>query len=269
MHVSTSAVDLVHIQEEPSSHYDYGRGIAPWCLNRQTQGEPSNPNYWGCGLRIFNVSDDPPTWQADGTNHSQYTSVGFGFSPVDTILDFLEEDNNSISILAPNNVPSDIDYSASSFGFSTQCQNVLNTSCIFGSELGTGFLEPRINFSCADAGMGFNLSGAIYGAAEQIYQFDFHKYFEELPPFQSAGLDYEITQEMAEQATNISDDEANSMFYNPWKALVVVNIDPDSANKMNISEEDTRVIRAVSRYFMHRCDHTGTFCVYKVSLHTY
>ncbi|KAF2736475.1 hypothetical protein EJ04DRAFT_160093 [Polyplosphaeria fusca] len=62
LHISASAVDLVEAYGQSSSQFTYGRGLAPWCLNRQTHGSINNPNYWSCGLWIWNISIDSGPW---------------------------------------------------------------------------------------------------------------------------------------------------------------------------------------------------------------
>jgi hypothetical protein len=256
MHISTSTVDLVHALAQPSSQFGYGRGLAPWCLDRPTHGSFDNPNYWGCGMHIFNFTNDPPAWQPEAANRSQLDPVGLGLSKVHTTLEFVEDDGNSIAVLAPQNVRPDLDYSASSFGVSTQCQYVSNSSCSLKQS------SSPISTGRADAEIGLNVSGTIYGYAEMIAQLDFHRYIHEPPPF---VMNFSVTQDIIDQAANLNDDKAGTVFSNPWRSLAALNIIPDAYDTMNISDSDGRVFRGQSNYFLLLCNNTGEHRHFEIS----
>lgn len=97
MHISTSAVDLVEAHEEPSSQYPYGRGLAPLCLNRQTYGFSTNPNFWTYGLNFGNISMSSAAWILAPTNWSDFSATCLDLSGTHTTLNVV--DDNGISQL--------------------------------------------------------------------------------------------------------------------------------------------------------------------------
>ncbi|KAF2736476.1 hypothetical protein EJ04DRAFT_160100 [Polyplosphaeria fusca] len=103
--------------------------------------------------------------------------------------------------------------------------------------------------------MGLNVSGTINSLGEQIHQYNFHKYIEEVKPFHLATLD--VTQEQLDRAASLADSEAEDVFANPWKSLAVFSSSgDDSFRDMNISTTDDRVFTGAATYFMLFCNNT-------------
>jgi len=252
MHVAIEAVEIAQALNQPSTDYGYSRGLAPWCLNRPTFGEEDNSNYWSCALAPLH------TGIADARNLSYLSSVGLGFSTDDTILNFVDDNDIHIAILAPNYVPTGLDYSASTYGVSMQCQFVRNNSCIVEQMNDTGTYSPLSSFSCSDRTIGLNLSGKIYEAAMQVYEYDFHRLLHEPPPFDSITSVEWVTQNMLDAAANLSDAEASTIFNNPWRILPVLNVDSEMMRTMNIPDSDNRVFRfSTYGFLMLACNSTG------------
>jgi hypothetical protein len=259
LHVAIDAVDLIQAQMQPSLSYGYSRGLTPWCLNRPTAGSFSNANYWGCGLYAGNE----PQLYTTVTNDSEFFAIGLGFSNIHTNLDYIDADGTFTAILAPKNVPTGVNYYASTFGVSMECQPIRNSSCLVTAtenRAQPGTIYQKADFNCSDPGLGIHLSGNIYGVSSQVYQFDFHRFIHEPPPFTVEENTWSTTQNMLDEAANLSDADASKMFGNPWRLLSVVNLRSDAYRAMNVSSSDDRILYISSSIFsMITCNTTGMY----------
>ena len=264
MHVATEAVEIVQALAQPSPNYGYSRGLAPWCLNRPTFGSLNNSNFWSCGMI---AAREPTLTYVTTSNYSLLSSVALGASDVHNILDFVDTDGIPIAILAPNNVPAGIDYYASTYGVSTQCQLVRNSSCTIRPGKITDTKVPMAGFNCSDDGVDLDVSGNIYPVATQAYEFNFHRFINEPPPFASGATSYQFKEDLLDMAANLSDSEAPTVFKNPFRLLVAMNIFSDAARTMDLSDSDNRrfVILDVD-FLMPICNSTGMFLSSKGNL---
>jgi hypothetical protein len=256
LHVTIEAVDMTQAQTQPSIGHSYGRGLAPWCLNRPTTGYTSNPNYWSCGLYAYNDAGPLVTL----ANSTEFEALSLGYSKVYTSLDYIDADGTFTAILAPKDVPTEIDYFASTFGVSMQCQPIRNNSCsITETDIGPGNIRPIANFNCSDAGLGVPLSGNIYDVTQQTYEFDLHRLLARPPPFDAVDRTWQATQDMLDAAANLSDADASNIFSNPWRSLSVPNV--YYVDMFNQSWTDNRIynVGSASLFTMNFCKTAGMY----------
>lgn len=192
-------------------------------------------------------------------NYSEYQAMGIGISTLNTILDFPDKEVDSVSILAPPAMPPNIDYSASSFGVSSQCRVVHNSSCVLTHRNSPGIrvTDPDMDFRCSDPSMQLNVSGTIYDSQDQIHQYDFHQYIKEHTPFNNEAYEADIQEDM-DRAGNLTDSEAGAMFSNPWKALAVFNVFDETLPRFGDLNSDDRFMWGKSAFVMFYCTNTGT-----------
>ena len=218
MHVAIETIEIFQARALPSVDYSYSRGLAPWCLGRPTLGDPQNPNYWSCGLKLNDINH---TRIIDAMNCTYVTNVGLGTSPDNSISDFVDTDDTHVALLAPRRIPAGIDYQASTYGLSMQCQYVRNYSCAIQEPEMIRGSSPVANFNCSDPSIGLNLSGTMYPSSVQVHEYDFNRLFQEPRLFIAADDYYVPTQNELYAAANLSD---STVFNNPWRLLAVVNM---------------------------------------------
>jgi hypothetical protein len=190
---------------------------------------------------------------------TEFDALGLGISNVDTILDYTDVDGTFTAFLAPNHVPAGIDYYASTFGVSMECQAVRNSSCITDTNSVDSRMYKLANFNCSDDGLDLRLSGALFPNAEQVYELDLHRLFQGPPPFTAYDPPWRITHSMINAAANLSDADASDIFRNPWRLLSVSNVNYD--NLYNNIASDDRIYRfeSPSYYAMIACNATGKY----------
>ena len=223
MHVAIESIEILQARAQPSADYSYSRGLAPWCLNRPTFGDAENPNYWSCGIKIVDGF-------TQASNYTTSRNVALGISADDTISDFFDADDTFVAILAPKNIPTGIDYYASTYGLSIQCQLVRNHSCTLQVSDMIRSGSPLANFNCSDPNIGLHLSGIFYPIPVQVYEYDFSRLFQEPHLFDPAGDYSKPTQDELYAAANVSD---STNFKNPWRLLTAVNSYADLSNDWN------------------------------------
>jgi len=256
IHVTIEAIEVVQSLAQPSMGHDYSRGLAPWCLNRPTFGHSDNPNYWSCGIAVFQY---PRITYVQPTNNSLVQSVGLGLSKTETVLHFVDIDGTHTAILAPRNTPANIDYSASSYGVSMQCRFIRTQSCIMEDLDFTGSDNPLSRFNCSENEVGLSISGNIYPIVEQLYQYDFHRLIQEPTPFFVSSRHKLATQAMLDVGANISDAEAGTIFRNPWRIFTAINVQTKGDSPFNTSDSKDVVFRTFAGAFvMISCNSTGT-----------
>jgi hypothetical protein len=245
---------MTQARTQPSLDYGYSRGLAPWCLDRPTNGSTSNPNYWSCGLVTFNLSGPA----ISPLNVTELDALSLGISNIDTTLDYIDTNGTFTTILAPKDVPAGFDYYASSFGVSIQCQPVRNNSCTIDTIVGN--VEQLASFNCSDAGLGLRLSGTLYAVEDQLYEMDLHSLLHGPPPFEAIDHTFRPTQDMLDAAANLSDDDASTIFGNPWRLLSMLNLKNDQTV---IDDSDNRILifGGLTYFSMIACNVTGMYLI--------
>jgi hypothetical protein len=227
LHISTNSINLIQDSPQIASNYSFSRGLAPWCLNRPTVGSVSNRNFWSCGLAPMLSSTDPN--HVIGfvlANDSNLNRYDLGPSS-DYVLNYTSPSDPDlrIALVGPPGASSDLDWAASSFGASTKCQPISMDACTIGLLIN----PPNANytkFNCTkDRGSPLDVNGAMAGLAYSAHYFDNHKYFKERgDPFQHLGdLKSSIDKSMS-IGVNLTDQDANDVFRNPWRSLHMVSI---------------------------------------------
>lgn len=256
LHVSTSAVNFVHTEERPSQNYNYGTGFKPACIDRDRRGSATNVNYWGCTLTVTKSPTDQ-SWRHQINNYTEYYSLGIGTSESHDILEYVGSGEHPIMVLVPKSIPSEIDYSASSFGSSSQCQFIRNSSCVLGQKTDedeNSRIAPYY-FNCSVPDIPLQVSGKLSVYLEDLHQMNFHRLLEEYPPFNSTFL--EITQGIIDQATNITDEEAKSIFKNPWHSLASMSLPDFPHEGAAFSTSDDRIFWYPDPNVIIFCTHTS------------
>jgi hypothetical protein len=249
LHIATEAVEVLQIKPEDPSDHLYSRGLAPWCTTRPTFGSETNQNFWGCGQTVTK----PIVYLF---NQSSVTALSTGVSKYHDISDFVDEDGLSLAILMPKGVKPGIDWSATSFAVSTKCYPFRNSSCEI-SRMPT-VEDTRFTFNCSSTEPELKTSGYLYAYSQQIQYYNWHRYIEEPPAFADALplLHYTLSHldDWARIAKNLTDDEGEHVFSNPWQMLSVSFLE---SSDTILSDDDRYLFSQTGIWAM--CNNTGSY----------
>lgn len=151
----------------------------------------------------------------------------------DFVLEYTSDDDGHFAIVGAPQVPSYIDWKASSFAVSTQCRSLENNACDLGEDL------SMQTFNCSKARSGIELSGRLTGYDIQRHHFDENKYLRPPPAFD--GENFADVESVLKIARDVTDDEVDSVFSNPWRWLAVAAISVDPELLLESYKTDNRV----------------------------
>lgn len=257
LHISVQAVNFVEIHPQQIQDHLYSRGLSQWCLDRESVGSTNNKNYWSCGI----------TFEEEDTgviinNKSEIFATWLSKSKLHKILDYTDEDRVQYAFVGPSAVAADTDYIGSTFGVSTQCAAIPYTMCdVYNrTEESDG---TRLDLFRCDEAIGLSLSGTIDTTQTQDHYVDFHKYIQETDyfhaPLYSSGK-YDIYKEP--DIPKLTDEDADSVFRNPWKHIIVPKLPQDKIQSAKSWENDSRLwilpeSGTLDYLFMLNCNDTG------------
>lgn len=260
LHLTTDAVESTQLQPRLADNLYYSKGLAPSCLDRPTFGSPSNPNYWSCGFDI--VGD-----RLGAKNFEDAITLNMGLSKENEFLNYIDKDGSHIAILGPKGVDANVDWQASSFGVSTQCHAFRNSSCDLGEPEPVDIYSPKTPFNCSKDRGAMDISGDLFAVFHMIqYRDGWHRFLQEPAPFEGTATKQILEDYMTAAAANLTDDEAGSVFANPWKWISVVTMYDGIGQQANDSSSVTFYTDDYGYMQMLNCNSTGKPAVSYFSL---
>ncbi|KAF1939998.1 hypothetical protein EJ02DRAFT_495830 [Clathrospora elynae] len=213
LHIATKAIDLTQAQPAIAASYPYSRGLTGWCLDRPktSQGYGNNINFWSCAIDVA-VDHQPTVWNTQAMN-----AMEMKVSLRDDYLDWQGEDGTHMSILGPRTVAKDTDYLASSFGVSTQCRAIVNTTCDVSNSTEKYSGYDIQDFNCTKERSGIDAAGSILPFTGQMHFMDYHRFLKEPSPFNSEFN--VVSNESIAAAAALSTEDGQTVFRNPWNSL--------------------------------------------------
>jgi hypothetical protein len=182
-------------------------------------------------------------------------------------MNYTNTDGIRFILLRAPNPESTIDWRGSGYGISTQCTAIPEKSCVLGPfyNMTTAGTRKQQDFSCTSTdARGKPISGKMSNQALATYFDDFHRYAQDMPPFTGQ---YKAQSFAAPGVIeNATDEDAKTMFRNPWHFLASSYITEDIPKLPQIFQESPivwRDHRGVGR-IMPYCNSTGelTFGLY-------
>lgn len=152
------------------------------------------------------------------SNNSNLNSYDVGPAS-DYVLNYTDTKGLQIALVGPPGASRDLDWAASSFGVSTQCAAIPFDACTLSFNR-----EENVNkFNCTVERGGIDVDGNLTGYAAQFHYFDAHKFIAERSgPFGHSGP---ISTNLSSTiGLNLTDEDANDVFRNPWRSLNMVSI---------------------------------------------
>ena len=119
-------------------------------------------------------------------------------------------------------------------------------------------IEACARFNCTKERGGIDMSFTEVNSMFQTYYYDWHRFIEEPAPFQARRTLYTVKEEMWKTAANVSDNEASTVFKNPWKSLVQINIHRNSLLEVQDPAIYHNKVDLCSLMFLD-CNTTGQF----------
>ena len=212
VHITTKSIEFTVTRTESANNYYYGRSLSSQCLDSHRAGSIANANFWGCAIRPTNNS------YIIAINASEIRAVKEGISMKNDIWDYRESNGQHMAILAPKNNDPNADFQAASFGVSTQCKLLPFGSC---QSNGTG---NNTRFSCTKERVGIDVAFTSSPFSTSTHYFEWHRYINDTPPFLPLPGDTYTSGALLKAAANLSDENAGSVFQNPWKSFNQVSI---------------------------------------------
>ena len=217
LHISTSSVNVIRTIPQDNSLYQYSR-IIDHCSNNPGFGSLCNRNFWGCGIECW---ENPLEWTA--ANTTDIYDFSSGDSRKHSTLKFTDA-NGQYAVLGPATTNGTMDWQAESFAVSTQCEPIPPKCEI--SYLGFDKLNTSASFNCSKERTGIDMAGIIPNSLVNMRYSDSHLYLEEPPPFfitdtrtiEQVDLLLDL---LYKRAPNVTDDQANEVFRNPWNFVTM------------------------------------------------
>jgi len=256
LHISTDAIEAVRIQAEAASAHAYSRGLSPACLTRPTSGSSPNKYFWGCGTQINAAK------QISMTNRTEVNALTMGSSRAHSIMEFTDRENIYTAIIGPSNPPRDKDWQATSFGVSSQCRTIRNDTCerLKPSRNATNGGGAILPFKCTRERAGIDISGDIYPVTTLIYFYDWHRFIKDPPPFWFPEVSSNEP-EYLETAANLSEEDGEGVFSNPWPSINVIQMFGDTVRSIGPLDKGNELwtMNSQRRSFFFSCNTTGMF----------
>lgn len=158
-------------------------------------------------------------------NYTETSTLNIGISVENKLFNYVDEDNSHTAFLGPKDVPGDTDWKASTFGVSTECFAFRKNSCEFGEPEPAELYGPTVNFTCHKDLGAKDVSGKLHAVFHQMhYEDGWHRFLKEPPPFEAVSVQQQLDDLMVAEASNLTDEEANTVVKNPWNWISAVNI---------------------------------------------
>lgn len=217
VHVVINAVSVRRLLPEPTELHKRSKILAPWYFQDDgTYGTKYSKLFWSNALR-FRAGESIAT-----TNTSMYWQA---LREVDPYIANYTKDDISHAIVRSTITESDIDWSGSGYGVSTQCTAIPRSYCrITDAETA----QPAFNFTATHLPLD-SKHGYFSTFVMEIWTYDWHQYLSEQPPFTNKanndGLGYKTQYDLHNSLpTNITFERPNRIFRNPWQWLAKVEV---------------------------------------------
>ncbi|KAF2744962.1 hypothetical protein M011DRAFT_460452 [Sporormia fimetaria CBS 119925] len=226
-HISIDSTVFVQVLPQVAGQYRYSRRLAPWCINRQGPGSENNKYFWSCSLQW-----NEETRMISLANNSHINDYVLG--PLkDYALHYTDEEGAEFAIVGAAQAASQLDWKASSFAVSTKCAAMERNTCEMGEDL------SMQTFNCTKERSGIDLKGRMTGYTTQYYYYDVHDYLKNAEPFWNDTI--EGTAASKEDRLRVTDEDANSVFHNPFRHINVVSLLSDDEERRKVFADDPRV----------------------------
>ena len=174
------------------------------------------------------------------------------------VMNFTTAENIRIVVMRPHQMEAGVDWRGSGFGVSTQCSAVPKASCVMGT-LRTGKPDYLQRFACI-IDHKTNVSGILNSDVHSIWFSDWHLYVKENRPFNNTPeTGTFLGPNFVER--NLTWDDANSMFRNPWHWLSEIGVTQYKPD-VPVAFADTTFQWDIDGYeslkFLLWCNTTGT-----------
>ncbi|KAF1835295.1 hypothetical protein BDW02DRAFT_629709 [Decorospora gaudefroyi] len=226
-HIAIESVAFVQMQNVSSETYQFGRGLAPWCLDRPTVSQQQGQkNYFGCAITAQPTPDN--TTSLAPTNATIIQDMKNSVSDLHQTLNFTNASGVQHALVGPANADATLDWKASSLGVSTTCSAIPEAACnvsspISGAKNGQGSPIMLVPFRCSKPTADIDISGNLTSQNTATHMMNFHKYAAESAPF--FGNTLVDLDDFAQVLQNInSGEDANDVLKNNWNVLVMRKI---------------------------------------------
>jgi hypothetical protein len=222
-HVAAKAALVVQYSESVPPLHLYSRGLAPWCIQQRRFGSAGEEKFWGCAITAQQAAYNNATSLAP-TNASIISDMKNGVSDQHKTITFADGAGVQYAIVGPANNDVNVDWKASSFGVSTTCSAIIETTCnvskpIAGAKDGQNNPIMLVPFNCSQGTTGPRFVGNLTSQNTVTHMMDFHKYMAESRPFFENTL---ARLNVSIPANGIED--SNDGFTNGWDVLAMRKI---------------------------------------------
>ncbi|KAF2005420.1 hypothetical protein P154DRAFT_616245 [Amniculicola lignicola CBS 123094] len=259
LHIATNPINLIQTHPVPASTYFPSRGVAPWCLTKPSLGSECSKNWWGCGLGCWeNEAGHIYTW---GLANMSEVNDGFRQKSVHhKWLDYRDEASGvDFAVVAPANVPENVEWKADSYGVSTTCRPIPFAAC--DVEVVNETTWSHMPFSCSSSKAGIDINGTAEPLVMQYSFLDFHKDFNDADAFLMGSADpgpgfwkANVT------APKVRDEDANGVFRNPWRWVAAIAVYEENPLAYDIEDPLVWMVNWTGwDMLVLDCETTGTY----------
>ncbi|ORY07935.1 hypothetical protein BCR34DRAFT_590145 [Clohesyomyces aquaticus] len=225
-HISATSIELTQIHPLPpsSSQYQYSRGLAPWCLNRPSQGPLGPKKFWGCAITAQLAPYNNGTTVAP-TNATTIQDLKNDISDLHRVLTYVSPDNIPYAVIAPADVDASRDWKATSFAVSTTCAAIPENGCVVSKPI-TNATDGQSNpimlvpFNCTRNSTGIDIAGFLTSHNTATHMMGFHKYAYENTPFFNDMMVNPPGMSPQEILLRVEEEDPDEVFKNGWRVLV-------------------------------------------------
>jgi hypothetical protein len=257
VHLVINATNVERLSDEPSIEYNLSKVLAPWYFNTDdTFGTNHSKFFWSSALE-FGVGGSLSV--ANRSSHRETTDK------VDShVFNYTDAQGISYVVVHPPNVDSTLEWKGTGYSVSNRCSAIPRSSCLVRD-----INSKRPTFNCAlTHSRGKNITGQFTTLWHETWTDDWHQYLRESKPFgnaagsddPTAGLIFDDTNLNISFPKNMTLEDSNTVFRNPWhwigKVLVLVE-DSDLSTTFKDNELVMKVARNKSAFLL-TCNTTGT-----------
>ncbi|KAL1603833.1 hypothetical protein SLS60_005424 [Paraconiothyrium brasiliense] len=266
-HVAAESVNLIQVQPLSPTSRPYSRQIAPWCLDRPSNGPLGPKSFWGCAITAQPAPNNDATSLAP-TNATTIQDMKNVVSDQHETLNFTHSDGVQYAVIGPANADSHEDYKATSFGVSTTCAAILEGGCdvappITNVKDGSGSPVLLVPFACTQNRSGIDIIGNLTNHNTKTHMLNFHKYAAESSPFLTNFMETPNGLSNVDILTAIQNETADEIFRNPWSVLALRKLPfaqqaADFANLPPAFRNDSRIWKhdVLGAFTLLRCNVT-------------